>query len=340
MGLFSRVTPRIQRILGASVAGLAITGVAALGGGASQPAPITAPVSPAVPNSQSAPAGLARSASSFTTADGKTVTFKAPGLGGKEASFVQDREEALLARRAAVKPAAKPKVPRVSAPKLGLSGMKQGSTYMDISEWQGNVDFHALHRAGVRQVMMRASYGTLTDVKVEQYYRGAVKAGIQPSLYTWVVPGESPTAQANALVHLRNSLMKKYPGKAPPRLMFDVEDNKNGRAMSAAQHSKALLQEVLAVAKATGQKPSSMLLYTGSWVWDPTYGSAKFGPSGLNMIVVDANYNYRPGAPLNSIPWPKGLGRPDVVQYSSTSHYPGIAGNVDKNVVTSRDFMS
>ena len=49
---------------------------------------------------------------------------------------------------------------------------------IDVSKWQGNIDWAAVKTGGVAFAMLRASVGTAADSRFAQYAAGAAAAGI------------------------------------------------------------------------------------------------------------------------------------------------------------------
>ena len=66
-----------------------------------------------------------------------------------------------------------PRLERLSKPIKGI----------DISFWQGNVDFKKVKESGVEFIILRAGHGTLEDTKFEEYYREAKKLGFKLGAY-------------------------------------------------------------------------------------------------------------------------------------------------------------
>lgn len=56
---------------------------------------------------------------------------------------------------------------------------------IDISKWQGTMDFEKAKKAGVEGVMIRASYSTGKDIRFDTYSADALKAGLPIGAYSF-----------------------------------------------------------------------------------------------------------------------------------------------------------
>ena len=67
---------------------------------------------------------------------------------------------------------------------------------IDVSRWQGAIDFRQVAASGYRFVIMRATVGDYyTDPKFGVYWRDAADAGLLLSAYHVVIPGIDPAKQ-------------------------------------------------------------------------------------------------------------------------------------------------
>lgn len=66
--------------------------------------------------------------------------------------------------------------------------LQETGTFVDISSWNGTVNFNKLKKSGAKGVMIRAAYGTSQDKRFDTNAAGAVKAGVAFGAYqfaTW-----------------------------------------------------------------------------------------------------------------------------------------------------------
>jgi lysozyme len=182
---------------------------------------------------------------------------------------------------------------------------------IDVSEFQGNVDWAKVKASGRQFAIIRVSDGTgHLDSTFAQNWAGAKNAGLIRGVYQFFEPGGDAVAQANLLLSKIGGALG--PDDLPP--MIDVEVT--GSQTPATVNSK-IHQWIDKVQAATGKKP---LIYTGTWFWDPNVNSSDFA----SYPLVESYYcsNCCPNLPK---PWSKWT----MWQYSSTGSVPGISGNVD-----------
>jgi lysozyme len=181
---------------------------------------------------------------------------------------------------------------------------------IDVSEYQGNINWSSVKAAGKSFAIIRVSDGTgHLDSYFSQNWSGAKSAGLIRGVYQFFEPGEDAVAQANLVL----SHMGAFgPGDLPP--MIDVEVT---GGQSAATITSKVHQWVNTIQSATGVKP---LIYTGGWFWNPDVQTGDFA----SYPLVDSYYCSN-CCPDIASPWTKWA----MWQYSSTGSVGGISGNVD-----------
>ena len=92
---------------------------------------------------------------------------------------------------------------------------------IDVSKWQGNFDFARAKREGVKFVIIRGSYGTNKDVKLEQYYNNAKAQGLNVGVYLYTMAKNTTEAKAEAN-YLYNYVLKGKLFDMP--IYIDIED--------------------------------------------------------------------------------------------------------------------
>ena len=181
---------------------------------------------------------------------------------------------------------------------------------IDVSSWQGNIDWNKVKGAGKDFAIIRVSDGLgYKDQYFAQNWAGAKNAGVIRGAYQFFEPAQDPVAQANLLLQMMGPLQ---PGDLPP--MIDVEAD-NG--LSPAQITASVHKWIDTVEKATGRKP---LIYTGAWFWNPKVATGDFA----SYPLVDSYYCNN-CCPNIAAPWTSWA----MWQYSSTGSVAGISGNVD-----------
>lgn len=185
---------------------------------------------------------------------------------------------------------------------------------IDVSQWQGNIDWQKVKGAGVQFAMLRAGYGRNNlDTKFHRNAQGAAAAGIPVGLYwfSYALNVEMARREAQYAVELA----KKYKITWP--IAYDLEYDtvsyaaKNGVTITkslATQMAIAFCEEI----KRLGYIP---MVYTNL-----DYLKRYFDRSKLPYDLWYAQY-----ASTASV------ADKEIWQYSSKGSVPGIAGNVDMN---------
>lgn len=162
-------------------------------------------------------------------------------------------------------------VHRVCATNTTLRGV-------DVSVYQGTIDWAAAARGGVRFAMIRQSHGTTTDTTFARNWAGARAAGILRGAYQYFDPYGDAAAQANALC---TALLAAGfgPGDLPP--MIDVEQPAptGGPALPSPAAYTALVRTWMQTVRA--RLGVDGIIYSGGYYWDPYVGSTAFASNPL-----------------------------------------------------------
>lgn len=68
----------------------------------------------------------------------------------------------------------------------------------DISYYQGDVDFVAMKKAGIKAVIIRAGYGTTIDKRFISYINAAIRAGLAIGVYWFMYAADRERSISNA----------------------------------------------------------------------------------------------------------------------------------------------
>jgi lysozyme len=191
---------------------------------------------------------------------------------------------------------------------------------IDISRWQGNIDWRQAKAAGTRFVFMKATEGgDHVDPRFRENWAGARAAGIPAGAYHFVYWCRPAHEQAQWFVqHIPNA---RDPLALPP--ILDVEWNGHSRTCPrkvsrelALEKMRLMLRELEAH---TGKRP---IIYTDvTFHKDVLEGVSEFDayPYWIRSTAARPEEKY-PGR------------RWAFWQFTTTGRVPGITGNVDRNV--------
>lgn len=183
-----------------------------------------------------------------------------------------------------------------------------GARGIDVSYYQGNIDWSAVAQAGVVFSFIKATEGTLTiDPQFHANWNGAHAAGLLRGAYHFYHPGADPHQQAE---HFLN-VAQIGPGDLPP--VLDIET-----PGEASEIIAGIQVWLAAVEHRTGKTP---ILYTdpGFWATLKTPGFGRFPLWIAEYGVVE------PTVPTGWSAW-------TFWQFSEAMSIQGIKGFVDFDV--------
>ena len=180
---------------------------------------------------------------------------------------------------------------------------------IDVSHWQGTVDWKAVAADGVEFAFIKATEGgDYVDPRFAANWAGAQRAGVVRGAYHFYRPQTDALAQA---AHFLRTV-QLAPGDLPPVLDVEVTDGRSAAQIAAGV--RTWLQEV---ERATGRRP---ILYTRASFWTGQMGG---GFGGYPLWV--AHYGVSsPNIPAEWSGW-------TFWQHSDAGRVDGIGGNVDLN---------
>lgn len=162
-------------------------------------------------------------------------------------------------------------------PKIAhAAGVKQG---IDVSEWQGAVNWSQVAASGVSFAWIRFDDGAYyTDSKWQTNWYNATAAGVVPGAYLFWEPTDDPAAQAQVLIQQLQQVNFTHGDLLP---VLDVETNKNYNTKAIytpAQMAAELTITVNALTKAYGSYP---VIYTSPGWWNSNVQSNAFAADPL-----------------------------------------------------------
>lgn len=197
---------------------------------------------------------------------------------------------------------------------------------IDISHWQGTVDFAKVRGAGYRFVIAKATEGIgFTDDHWSTYRNGAKAAGLAVTGYHFARPDGNPTKPREE-ARWYVSQLNLQPGMIIPAL--DLERGSSLGRTALTNWVAAWLDEVYQL---TGVKA---MIYVSPSFWKSYLGDTRqFADAGYNVLWV-AHW----GVSSPSVPASNWGGKGWTFwQYTSDGSVPGISGRVDLNYYNGTD---
>lgn len=180
---------------------------------------------------------------------------------------------------------------------------------MDVSQWQGDIDFEAVKRAGIETVYIRACEGSgYVDRNFESNYEKASAAGLHIGFYHYVTA--SDTEEAVRQARFFYSLIEGKSYACRPVMDFESFPGLDTEEINAIA---SVYLETLT--ELSGSTPA---------LYSDTYNAANTWDAALTSYPLWVA-EYGPAQPGNLGPWETWAG----FQYSDTGRISGISGNVD-----------
>lgn len=183
---------------------------------------------------------------------------------------------------------------------------------IDISEWQGNVDFSKVKKTGVDYVILRAGFGrdaTQVDSEFEENYKKAKAAGLKAGVYwySYAVDASDAVKEAKACLQVIKGKTFELP------VFYDMEDNSQisfGKT-ALTKMARAFLDEIKKAGFSAG-----------------IYANANWFSNYLDYDSLYKDYfvwlaQYNDVAEFKC----------DIWQYTSGGKVSGVSGNVDMNII-------
>lgn len=191
---------------------------------------------------------------------------------------------------------------------------------IDVSSWQGNIDFHAVKQSGIDLVYIKSSEGqSYIDPYFEANYQNAKANGLKVGFYHYVTARTVEQARLQANFFARVVSGKK----ADCKLAMDFESFGSLSISQINEISKVFLETLENTTK------SEAVIYSNSY-------SARtiFSRELIKYPLWVANYGV--STPGSNGKWETWVGW----QYTSTGRVSGISGYVDRNQFTDGILLS
>lgn len=190
---------------------------------------------------------------------------------------------------------------------------------IDVSKWQGTIDFERVKADGVQAVYIRSSLGMdYVDPYFEKNYQKAKAAGLSIGFYHYVTA--TTVTQARAQAHF---FLSTIAGTEPDmRLAVDYE-----RYDTAAQANEIALAFIDEVERLSGME---VVLYS-----DASHARTIWSQQVADRVPIWVA-EYGVTEPRDNGKWSTWVG----FQYTSSGRVDGINGNVDRDWFTRGIFLS
>jgi lysozyme len=183
---------------------------------------------------------------------------------------------------------------------------------IDVSKWQGTINWEKVKAAGVEYAFIRISDGTeYLDAKFPSNWAGALAQGIPRGSYQFFRQDEDPLVQADIVIDYHEQYGM---GELPP--VIDIESTDRQSKDTIIRNIRTWIDRIEST---LGVRP---IIYTGRYFWNDNVGTDEFNDYGLwHPQYTTARCPNIANAWSDWLFW----------QYSSTGSVDGIAGNVDMN---------
>lgn len=185
---------------------------------------------------------------------------------------------------------------------------------IDVSRWQGVIDWGRVATAGIRFAGIRATMGTGRDDTFAFNWREAKRPTLQRMAYHYFVNNTPAMPQ---LENFLAALAGDY-GELP--LVLDVEPA-SGQTINNRQSNTDAIRQWLTECSARTHHP--IAIYTAGWAW-PICTTVPAWSTEYPLWFAQYTVSRTPSLPH---PWTRYM----AWQYSNGGRVDGIAGNVDLN---------
>ena len=191
---------------------------------------------------------------------------------------------------------------------------------VDVSHYQGDVDWHALSHSEVKFAYIKAAEGSANvDPLFARNWTTARDSGILHGAYHFAHPAQDPEQQAVHFAAVVNVDAAGF-GELPPVLDLEVSDGLSADAL--IEWTTAYLS------KAEALFGRSLMIYTGGF-WRRQFGDRRVPALQHNLLWLARYSRQEPVVPANWARW-------DFWQFTDGQngevvHVPGVRGRCDCN---------
>lgn len=192
------------------------------------------------------------------------------------------------------------------------------SVGIDVSKWQGNINWSEVKNSGVEFAMIRIGYrgssvgNIVMDPYFEQNIKGALKNGIKVGVYFFSMATNEEEAIQEAAWTIQNA--RKYRITYP--IVYDFESWGTGRV--AGVSNEQIQKNALAFLGYIKSSGYSGMMYGSKNALNSRFSMGSFASYKIWLAHYTENTDY--------------TGRYNMWQYTSKGTVPGISGYTDMNI--------
>jgi lysozyme len=190
--------------------------------------------------------------------------------------------------------------------------IEQPTRGIDVSYYQGVIEWARVKRSGIQFAFIRVADGTeIIDPMFEANWAGAANVRIPHGAYQYFRADQDPKAQADVLIAM---LRTHGVGELPP--VIDVEDAAGLSLQTVAERARAWIERVQSELKV------EPVVYTNPGMW-----TLRGAPELASHKLWVAHYTTT--CPVIPSPWTRWT----IWQYTDNGRVDGIDGAVDLDVI-------
>ena len=188
---------------------------------------------------------------------------------------------------------------------------------IDVSKWQGNIDWKAVAQSGVKFAIIRCAYRGAKDglIHEDPYFKANIKGATQNGIKVGVYFFSQAINEVEAIEEASMSigLVQGYYLNFP--MFIDTEKATNGRANSLDRATRTrVVKAFCETVRNSGYKPG---IYASKSWYNNNLDMSQLSSYNIWVAQYNTSCNY--------------TGRYDMWQYTDAGSVPGIKGNVDMN---------
>ena len=195
---------------------------------------------------------------------------------------------------------------------------KNTSLGIDVSTWQGNIDWKKVKKAGINFAMIRCGFRGMDsgEIKMDSYFlkniKGAIANNINVGVYFFSMAKNKNEAieEAEWVVNL----IKDYDISYPVAIDTEIFDKYRLKGVSYS----TLTNNAIAFSDYVKSKGYTPMIYSYARAFNQYFDTAKFDNYRIWLAQYNDEATYK--------------GRYYMWQYTSSGSVPGISGRVDMNV--------